>query len=199
MRFSQNNEEDIILDALTGPPGRFLDIGAHDGVSLSNTRAMALTGWRGVAVEPSSVVDKLRENCRQLPGIEVLELAVTPDHSGPVLLSESTLINTLRPDKFDMWPIAEWQKRWVPGVCLAALFAQVGYDFDLISIDAEGSSADLFRLLPFDKLTKLRAVCVEHDGHAVELCVMAERAGFFPRLLNQENLIVVRNIIQQQE
>ena len=149
MIFSQNNEEAILLAALPGP-GRFLDIGASDGVSLSNTRALALAGWRGVCVEPSAVLaEKLRENCRGLH-IEPIEVAVTTDHSGPVLLSESTLINTLRPDMFDMWPIAKWEKRWVPGLCLSGLFYSVGLDFDFISIDAEGISAELFRRLPFD-------------------------------------------------
>lgn len=52
MNYSQNNEQDIIQNFFKGEVGRFLDIGAHDGESLSNTRALALTGWTGCLVEP---------------------------------------------------------------------------------------------------------------------------------------------------
>lgn len=50
--YSQNNEQEIIQNFFKGNVGRFLDVGAHDGESLSNTRALALSGWAGCLVEP---------------------------------------------------------------------------------------------------------------------------------------------------
>lgn len=53
---SQNGEQWLILDffakvgALENVP-RFLDLGAFDGMSGSNTRALSDQGWRGVLVE----------------------------------------------------------------------------------------------------------------------------------------------------
>lgn len=54
MSYAQFQDESII-DGFFGKDyvGRFLDIGAFDGVSMSNTRALALRGWSGVLVEPS--------------------------------------------------------------------------------------------------------------------------------------------------
>ena len=58
-RYSQNNEQDIIMSYLESnelTSGQLLDIGAFDGETLSNTRAIMLRfkHWKGVFVEPSS-------------------------------------------------------------------------------------------------------------------------------------------------
>lgn len=53
MKYSQNNEEEIINRYFGERVGRFLDIGAADGQWLSNTRQLALNGWAGVLVEPA--------------------------------------------------------------------------------------------------------------------------------------------------
>ena len=49
MRFSQNQEEDVILKYFEYlPVGTFLSIGENDGQTLSNVRALAEKGWHGV-------------------------------------------------------------------------------------------------------------------------------------------------------
>jgi hypothetical protein len=35
-RYSQNDEQDVILEYFNGSIGRFLDIGAFDGITLSS-------------------------------------------------------------------------------------------------------------------------------------------------------------------
>src|ERR1035437_6109979 len=54
MRYSQNSEEDFILDFFKDyPKGQAIDIGAYDTFRFSNTRALYETGkWSGVLVEP---------------------------------------------------------------------------------------------------------------------------------------------------
>src|SRR6187401_1248386 len=55
MNYSQNNEQEIIINLFKGKQsGTFLDIGANDGVTLSNTFALANDyGWTGLLVEAS--------------------------------------------------------------------------------------------------------------------------------------------------
>ena len=53
MNYSQNNEQEIILNLFKGRTGTFLDIGANDGITLSNTYALSLQGWKGLLVEAS--------------------------------------------------------------------------------------------------------------------------------------------------
>jgi hypothetical protein len=50
MKYSQNNEQEIILNFFNGRIGRYLDIGAFDGVSMSNTLALVELGWQGTAI-----------------------------------------------------------------------------------------------------------------------------------------------------
>lgn len=52
-RYSQNDEQDVILRFFGKRVGKFLDIGAFDGITFSNTRALAELGWSGVMVEPN--------------------------------------------------------------------------------------------------------------------------------------------------
>lgn len=56
--YSQNKEQTIILKYFEGQLGYFLDIGGNDGETLSNTRALAQLGWRGVLVEPAEIAYK---------------------------------------------------------------------------------------------------------------------------------------------
>lgn len=51
--YSQNREQAVILRNLAGINGTLLDIGANDGITFSNTRALVELGWSGVLVEPS--------------------------------------------------------------------------------------------------------------------------------------------------
>lgn len=53
-RYSQFEEQDAILQAFAGKTdGRFLDLGAWDPITFSNTRALVGLGWSGVMIEPS--------------------------------------------------------------------------------------------------------------------------------------------------
>lgn len=51
--YSQSSEEQAILDAVGDKTGTFIDIGAYDGKTFSNTLALVERGWSGVMVEPS--------------------------------------------------------------------------------------------------------------------------------------------------
>ena len=53
--FSQGGEQPAILAALKGiKQGRVLDVGAADGSTFSNSRALIEQGWGGVLIEPEA-------------------------------------------------------------------------------------------------------------------------------------------------
>lgn len=61
--YSQNNEQAIILKYFGSQRGTVLDIGANDGITLSNSRALIELGWSAVLVEPAEIAfRKLRYN-----------------------------------------------------------------------------------------------------------------------------------------
>lgn len=63
--YSQEGQDKWVFERLL--PGKkagfFVDIGAHDGVSFSNTLFLEKQGWNGVCVEPNpQVFEKLQKN-----------------------------------------------------------------------------------------------------------------------------------------
>src|SRR5688572_15752664 len=77
-RYSQNNEQDVILKYFGDYVGTFLDLGAYDGINLSNTRALVRKGWGGVMVEASpTVFERLKLNCEVFNRLCLLNFAVS--------------------------------------------------------------------------------------------------------------------------
>ena len=55
--YSQYGQDSYALQLLQNPAtGTFLDIGANDGVSLSNSLHFEELGWQGICVEPHPVI-----------------------------------------------------------------------------------------------------------------------------------------------
>ncbi len=47
----KRNEEQVILDYFGNKIGNLLDIGANDGITLSNSRKLIELGWSGDLIE----------------------------------------------------------------------------------------------------------------------------------------------------
>jgi hypothetical protein len=74
--YSQNSEQAHIINFFRNKPCHWLDLGANDGATLSNTRALSLLGHPGVAVEPAA------------PAFAKLLALYRPEGRPPLLLSE---------------------------------------------------------------------------------------------------------------
>lgn len=168
MSYSQGNEQ-AVLAKLLPDEGDFLDIGAHDGKTFSNTLALAERGWTGVCVEPApSVASRLLATHRNRAGITVVMAAVVPAKPGWATFwdSDTDCLSTLSTKHRDAWSEGRYTPLLVRTVTLRQLLGQVGYYFDFVSIDTEGSSVDLLDVLPVERMPKLKAVCVENDEPA---------------------------------
>src|ERR1700678_3215631 len=89
--YSQNSEENFILDCFNGAKGHFLDIGANDGKTLSNSYALVERGWPGVCVEASPKAwDRLHKlhGWQNGNGIQLINVAVG-SYDGEIELNES--------------------------------------------------------------------------------------------------------------
>ncbi|HLA06720.1 MAG TPA: FkbM family methyltransferase [Anaerolineales bacterium] len=63
--YSQVGQDKWIIEKLFADKvdGTFVDIGAHDGVTFSNTYLLEKKGWNGIAIEPNPLVyEKLSKN-----------------------------------------------------------------------------------------------------------------------------------------
>jgi len=196
--YSQNDEEAHVIRELGGmdPPGRFLDIGACDGKLCSNTLALVERGWSGVLVEPSpraflSLLDRHGDN-EKLTLVNVAVGASLETFSNLWTSPVELGYDTTEVSNKDKWQIAMRFSRpyFVPIAPLIGLLLYFGCDFDLVSIDTEGTSVDLFKAWPLE-LSQPKMFIVEHDGRLEECRTKA--AGYSTIAANQENLIFLRD------
>ena len=206
-KFSQNNEQEIIKNYFEvhehSRKHVFLDIGANDGITYSNTHACALRGWYGVLVEASpKAFERLKELYRGKPGISVYQLALL-DHDGRIWLNESgpldspedvALVSTVKDEEMDRFKNAtKYNRVQVP--CFkweTFLNASPHKDFDLISIDIEGAEMDVIPQIDFSGTSM---VIIEWNGKPElksQYNSVFEPYGFTILHENGENLIYVR-------
>lgn len=199
--YSQNNEEQVVLDYLRDGVGggRFLDIGASDGRSLSNSLALADRGWSGVCVEPSPAVARmLRSTHRERPAVLCIEAAIT-EHDGPITLHDTsgTWINTTDKAMDTAWNVAQGYPSTPVEVCgmtLATLLRSVGHHFGFVTIDVEGGNVEVAQQLAtaIDSggIIRPRIICIEHQEQIPALLAMFP--GYRELARNPENLIIAQ-------
>lgn len=172
MKYSQNNEQEEIIKYFNGKTGTFLDIGANDGKTLSNTRALAELGWKGVLIEPSpKAFALLKENYKDMEGFYFypFALGITNDKvkmwdSGKHLGNDDGgLLSTLVESDYNKWkPSTEFTEievqcfRWKTFLNRLTLKT-----FDFISCDAEGMDYEILKQID---LRDTSCVCVEYNG-----------------------------------
>ena len=165
MSYSQDNEEVVILEHFGARVGKFLDIGAADGIHFSNTRALVERGWGGVMVEPSPrQFMQLWELYKNHTGIVLVNAALSafaklvPFHYSP-----DTVVNTINKDVHEEWArdFTYWQWK-IFTLPVERFLEEFPYTFDFVSIDAEGESWTIAKeLLAYKMRSEL--LCVEHD------------------------------------
>jgi len=168
-KYSQHfgKDEDVILEFFKDFVGRFLDIGAHDGVTFSNTRALFEAGWSGVMVEPSpSVFPILKEN------YEVFR------ESGRIFIEDSALwheegikdfydacgdlVSSFNEQHVEVWRKTHpFKKVAVKTITWEKLLSKYGSDFDFLNIDIEGETYPILKKIPDSILRNLKMICYE--------------------------------------
>lgn len=198
--YSQNDEEEFLVNLFAGRKGRFLDIGAFDGVTMSNTRRLLELGWQGVMVEPHwgnfemlyrnhlDYGDRTTLICAAVapkPGLRRLWVDLHHDrkwsttinddlkNSGSVIEPSNTmtLVSCITMD--DLWPLGP---------------------YDLISMDAEWEDFEILKSQPFEAWKQTRVICVETRSpeERPNMKAFLRQMGFFCVHETKENLIVQR-------
>lgn len=202
--YSQRGEDQFLVNHFKGRgPGRFLDIGAADGKTFSNVRRLYETGWTGVLVEGSPLAFPALIANYPDPERAILILAVVvpytynddrgllePFHVSP------DMVSSLSDEHRKKWSTAaSFRTVLAPQVSISGVLCApdvLGRYFDLISIDVEGSSGQLFAALPNDTLGA-EVVIVEYDDAEAAITAEATRRGFRVAHKSEENLVLVRD------
>lgn len=177
--YSQSGEQATILGLVADlPVGRFLDIGAGDGETFSNTRALALAGWGGVSVEPAAwAFDKLINLYADDGAVSCVCACVTGEREGlqTFMYSRDDHLSTTVQAEADKWPTVEFKRVLVASVPLGDLLGDIG-GFSVVSIDAEGRTLELVEAYMRHPVWRdVRVLCYEREPR--------ERARLRPRLI----------------
>lgn len=169
--FSQLGQDLFVLHSLAGKrAGYFVDFGASDGVSLSNTYLLEQSfGWNGICAEPARQWHRaLRANrvCR----IDERCVWSKSGESLRFLECEEGEYSTLRSLVENDGHVARRRlarEYDVLTVTLTDLLAShhAPRDIDYLSIDTEGSELDVLAAHDFDRY-RFRIITVEHNGQA---------------------------------
>lgn len=195
--WSQNNEEQFIVEAFGDYVGRFLDIGASDGKTGSNTLALVERGWSGVLVEPSPrAFLKLQELHGDNPKLTLVHAAIGLNPrlekfwDGPKALGYAT---TEEGNRAKWEHLCSFQRPfYVASLDLLDFLRQIDNPpFDFLSIDTEGTSVDLFLAYRFPA-TYPKVLCVEHDGRIPECIERANELRYEEVCRNAENMVLVK-------
>lgn len=203
--YSQNNEQQIIETHFGNHIGSFIDIGANDGTTISNTYALYLKGWKGVNVEASpKAFERLSAN--QPDSLSINCAAGASD--GKIILQESgqllgkgdvALVSSTVKEENDRWAslnmpftLVEVDLRSWKSIC--EVIAQSGRElkFDLFCIDIEGMELDVLPQVDFNSLGTSMVV-IEWNGKNIDkFDAIMKPQGFRLHASNAENLIYIK-------
>ncbi len=160
MSFALDGMDRALLPHISGHPGIFIEAGAYDGLTQSNTALLEFSfGWSGLLVEP---IPELAARCRaNRPASRVEQAAlVAPDHHGDAI----TMTYCNRQEDIHPYRVT------VPARTLSSMIEAAGLPrIDFMSLDLEGHEAAALRGVDFERhRPELLLVEISNDRDAVE-------------------------------
>jgi len=211
----QNLEDKIVWDFFQQTygadfVGTVLDLGANDGVFLSNSRVFIENGWRGFLVEAGrEPFKRLFDLYRGQPKVQIINYAISTEngvatfYESGSLISETDcgLVSSIIPTETERWRNAgtRFTSYQVECKTFETLFGKDNINliendiqFDFISIDIEGMDYEILTQIDLTKYG-CKCLCVEFNG--IEKQKYIDYAGTHEMVLiheNPENLIFVK-------
>jgi FkbM family methyltransferase len=155
----QTGEVDVLRDLIKPEfPKSLVDIGAHDGITDSNSRKFVLDGWRAILVEPHpDLCGRLREASAGLDARCVNVACSSTAGKLPLFMGKAdpdTTMSTLCTDENPWWDAIRGDDSIEVDVrTLSDLFDESDWigDFSLLLVDTEGMDYEVLQGLDFDR------------------------------------------------
>ena len=161
-------------------PRYFLEVGANDGVALSNTYELEKAGWTGLSIDPfpknreqrhtKLVVAAVASSVRNVTFVRADEYGGIKEHLGlhaaKALTSEAVTLTTRT-----LTEILETEN--APSY------------IDYMSLDTEGSEYDILSSFPFWKYT-LGLISVEHNNEEPKKSMIRELLDYHGYMLERQ-------------
>ena len=208
--YSQNEEQEIIEKYFENQDSsklRFLDIGANDGISFSNTYSLSLNGWSGVCLEPSvKAFNKLKDNYINNEKILLCNYGIS-DITGKLKFYESgdwvnseapaSILSTLISDERNRFTGMNWTEVFCDFYTFSDFIKKENleeYNFDFINIDCEGYDFIVLKQIDLIKFN-VKLICIEFIDENTELQIISYLKDMNFKLLHKtiDNLIFCKN------
>jgi len=152
--YRAQNGEDRWLEAYFGAKGSgfFVDVGAYDGMNLSNTYHFEQSGWTGILVEPDPVMAQRCRQCR--PRSMIYQCAI----AGPESKGETAFFQVAAGEAYSTTSLTpahrqrlnhlglQWREVRVPVRTLDSILEESAPPaIDFVSIDVEGGELAVLR------------------------------------------------------
>jgi FkbM family methyltransferase len=205
-KYTQYEEEGVILEYFKDrDPAElaFLDIGANDGISFSNSRRIAIDGWSGVCLEPSpAAYSKLLAIYADSDRVYPVNYGIS-DVAGEFGFHQSgnwegrddtpvSILGTLDPEQKNRFEGMTWSVI----KCNFVTFSEFLNDspiqkFDFISIDVEGHDWMVLKQIDLRSLG-CQMICMEHNSESYRLGLYegyCQAYGMTEIYRNEDNVI----------
>lgn len=207
IKYSQNNEQQVIEAYFGEQIGAFLDLGSNNGIILSNVYNLVLNGWKGYSVEASAkAFEQLQGNYKHFD-VELFNMAITADKEGEIIFYESgthlnqgdvSLLSTTHQSELKKWEGSSntFEESKAIAVPFEKFYESIGKpQIDFISSDIEGNDIQVLHKMNLTEMG-VKAICIEHNSipEAKAAIITYCSSHHMNNILldNAENLIISR-------
>ncbi len=155
--------------------GTFVEVGANDGVCVSNSWGLASRGWTGWMIEPIPMLaDQCRANHAGNPHIRVFQEAIGTAGNSKLSLHMAGVLSTANSDTYSEYSKVDWASSYltreivtVPCSTLDHFFElnHVPVDLDLLVVDVEGYEGEVFSSFDLDRWSPKMLIVELADLH----------------------------------
>lgn len=168
---SQNGQDRFIEQHffLTKQDGVFVEVGAYDGLTFSNTAALEARGWTGLLIEPQFYALDRMHLTRDLDQIKIIHASVdSVEGEGVFVRANSPMLSALEdrisPSHAVRMGLSESSPRYlVPRRRLESILAEHQMStIDYLSIDTEGNELSVLQSLDLHQV-QVSVISVENN------------------------------------
>lgn len=205
--YSQDGQDKFIMETFFPfqMQGTFVDIGANDGIDLSNTYAFEKRGWKGYCIEP--LVDVFKKLVVNRPN-SICVNSIISDKTGQsdfLAVEATSHIKMLSGElkKYDRRHLARINREITTHGGSTEVIKVKSYRFediiepttiDYLSIDVEGGEYDIVKSIDFNKYD-IKIMSVENNYEEKSMITLIESFGF-QHIYNigADNIYITKNL-----
>lgn len=184
--YSQFGEDNIIIEYFNSFVGNLLDIGANDGFTISNSKALIEKGWKADLIEPAAIpFKKLQSLYNSNSLVKLHNFAINTvskkvdfyESSSLFSVNDSGLLSTIKENhickEIVYSPTKEvyttnFTKYLIDAISFLDFQQKAMYkSWDFISIDTEGCDWDILQQIDLTKVG-CKCLCIEHNQSNID-------------------------------